>query len=128
MKVSRPFSLLIALGLWTCSVVGQELDCQPLRIGIFETTTGSVGTVVVERTAKWHWETIPSLDKRSKYAIEWTGPCAFTIRYRSGDKPPGPDADKPIDCWIINLDDDTHTVRARIRDTEIIKDYTMARH
>ncbi|MBW2937492.1 hypothetical protein KXJ69_05205 [Aureisphaera sp. CAU 1614] len=58
-------------------------------------------------------------------SIHWTSDCSFTIEYESGDKPPTPTADLPIDCEIIEVGEDYHIVRSQIRGTEIQFDYLM---
>lgn len=58
-------------------------------------------------------------------SIQWTGDCTFTIKYESGDKPSAKTADLPIDCEIIEIGENYHIVRARIRGTDIQGDYRM---
>lgn len=115
-------TVLLSIALCSCA---QRIDCRALKTGVFTTRTASNGVVTVTRTATQSIEEIPAIGKKMVNSIRWTADCSFTMQYESGDKPPSPTADQPIDCEIIEVGDGYHVVRATIRGTSIQADYRM---
>lgn len=115
-------TILLSVALNSCA---QKIDCSPLRTGVFTYQADPLVMITVTRTETQSIEEIPSLGKKMINSMKWTGDCTFTIQYESGDKPPSSTADLPIDCEIIQVGDDFHLVRSRIRGTEMQMDYKM---
>jgi len=107
---------------------GQKNNCESVRVGVFKIDVGESPVQVITRNDKYQFEEIKEFDYKARFEINWIDDCTYELlnkKVLQGNLPMEIPKDLIVRIKILNVEDDTVTVRCSSNLTDFVADLKM---